>query len=328
MHWPSHEPTLNETPTMSADLSPHRLSMTIAAVERDTRIGKDTLRVWERRYGFPQPVRDANGERLYPPEQVERLRHIKRLLDAGHRPGRIVGLGLEDLLLLGGSNGATALRGVSSEDRDPTDVERLLELLRRHEIGALRRSLGQSLLRLGLERFVLDLVVPLLTEIGLAWSHGQLEIFEEHIASEVLETVLRSAIAAGPDSGHGARPRVLLATASFENHGLGLLMAEAVFLVRGCFNMSLGRQTPMRDILLAAQAHQADVVAMSFSAASNPNQALDCLAEMRQMLPAPIEIWAGTPLQAMQRRSPDGIVTMSRLDALPLELDRWRAEHA
>jgi hypothetical protein len=33
----------------------------IAAVERDTGLAKDTLRVWERRYGFPQPGRDANG---------------------------------------------------------------------------------------------------------------------------------------------------------------------------------------------------------------------------------------------------------------------------
>jgi DNA-binding transcriptional MerR regulator len=42
--------------------------------------------MWERRYGFPVPERDANGERCYPPEQVERLRLIKRLMDAGHRP--------------------------------------------------------------------------------------------------------------------------------------------------------------------------------------------------------------------------------------------------
>ncbi|MGE0106807.1 MAG: MerR family DNA-binding transcriptional regulator, partial [Thiomonas sp.] len=42
------------------------LQLSIAAVERDTGIGKDTLRVWERRYGFPQPHRDASGDRLYP----------------------------------------------------------------------------------------------------------------------------------------------------------------------------------------------------------------------------------------------------------------------
>ena len=49
----------------------------IASVERDTGIGKDTLRVWERRYGFPIPVRDERNERLYPQPQVEQLRLIK-----------------------------------------------------------------------------------------------------------------------------------------------------------------------------------------------------------------------------------------------------------
>jgi len=34
---------------------------TIAAVERDTGLSKDTLRVWERRYLFPVPGRDAHG---------------------------------------------------------------------------------------------------------------------------------------------------------------------------------------------------------------------------------------------------------------------------
>jgi hypothetical protein len=33
----------------------------IASVERETGLSKDTLRVWERRYGFPTPERDANG---------------------------------------------------------------------------------------------------------------------------------------------------------------------------------------------------------------------------------------------------------------------------
>ena len=44
--------------------SPELGGLSIAAVERDTGLAKDTLRVWERRYGFPQPVRDAFDERL------------------------------------------------------------------------------------------------------------------------------------------------------------------------------------------------------------------------------------------------------------------------
>src|SRR6476619_7394656 len=72
----------------------------IAAVERETRLSKDVLRVWERRYGFPQPVRDANGERCYPAEQVERLRLMKRLMDQGHRPGALAALADGDLASL------------------------------------------------------------------------------------------------------------------------------------------------------------------------------------------------------------------------------------
>ena len=71
---------------------PPSLTLSIAAVERDTGLSKDTLRVWERRYGFPLPLRDAIGERAYALDQVERLRIVKRLLDAGHRPGRVVAL--------------------------------------------------------------------------------------------------------------------------------------------------------------------------------------------------------------------------------------------
>src|SRR5574343_1852394 len=75
----------------------------IAAVERDTGLSKDTLRVWERRYGFPRPARDAAGDRCYPADQVERLRTIRSLMDAGHRPGRIVGLAPQELQTLGGA---------------------------------------------------------------------------------------------------------------------------------------------------------------------------------------------------------------------------------
>src|SRR5258707_8581705 len=45
----------------------------ISAVERETGLAKDTLRVWERRYGFPRPERDSAGDRRYPADQVRQL---------------------------------------------------------------------------------------------------------------------------------------------------------------------------------------------------------------------------------------------------------------
>jgi MerR family transcriptional regulator, light-induced transcriptional regulator len=64
--------------------------LSISAAERATGISKHTLRIWERRYGFPQPLRNASGRRVYPPEQIQRLREIKRLRDSGFRPSKII----------------------------------------------------------------------------------------------------------------------------------------------------------------------------------------------------------------------------------------------
>lgn len=321
---------------------------TIAAVERDTRIGKDTLRVWERRYGFPQPVRDANGERLYPLEQVERLRHIKRLLDAGLRPGRVVAMPLEELLrqtdpAFAPEPDSTASPPASrpaavtpmapapivsgSEALLPSDdVAALMQQLRAHELHGLRRSLSQALLRRGLAGFITEVAVPLLGEVGAAWSRGQLQIYEEHLCSEVLETVLRSALAAAPAPDPQGRPRVVLTTFPGEPHGLGLLMADALLGIEGCFSLNLGRQTPMRELLLAANAHRAQVIALSFSSANNPNQVLDSLQELRRQADPAIEIWAGVPFPPLLRRGCEGVQLLSRLDDIPAAVQRWRAE--
>ena len=74
--------------------------LSIAAVERDTGIAKETLRVWERRYGFPAPSRNAQDERFYSVEDLERLRLVTRLIAAGHRPGKLLPLPLEELTRL------------------------------------------------------------------------------------------------------------------------------------------------------------------------------------------------------------------------------------
>jgi len=326
---------------------------TIAAVERDTRIGKDTLRVWERRYGFPQPVRDANGERLYPLDQVERLRHIKRLLDAGLRPGRVVAMPLDELLRHAGGvppatsaswptsptsasaapdralpAAATATIDGEAHRPPPNDVAALMHLLRAHELHGLRRSLSQALLRRGLARFITEMAIPFLTEVGTAWSRGQLQIYEEHLCSEVLETVLRAALAAAPAPDPLGRPRVVLATFPGEHHGLGLLMADALFGVEGCCCLNLGRQTPMRELLLAAQAHRAQVIALSFSSANNPNQVLDSLQELRRQTEAAIEIWAGVPFAPLLRRGCEGVQLLNRLDDIPAAVQRWHSERS
>ena len=143
-----------------------------------------------------------------------------------------------------------------------------------------------------------------------------------------LETVLRAAIATAPEVRADGSPRVLLTTFPGEQHGLGLLMAEALLTLEGASCMNLGCQTPLPDIVAAAQAHCADVVALGFSLVSPPGASLDHLAELRERLTGPVEIWAGTPLAAMQRRGAGGVLMLGELNRIHDEVGRWRSRSA
>jgi len=304
--------------------------VTIAAVERDTGLSKDTLRVWERRYGCPVPARDAHGERVYSQEQLELLRLVKRLLDVGYRPGQVVMLAREELLALCSQAGERpARRRLPTTGADTAAGEMLPEiqvcfdLVKRHDTLALRRALTFAVQEMGLAAFVSALVAPLNVLIGDAWLDGRLEIFEEHFYTESVTAVLRSEIAR-LGFFDAAMPQVLLTTFPQESHGLGLLMAETFFALRGCHCLSLGVQTPVPDIALAARSHHADIVVLSCSASLNPKDVLQGLADLRGLLPAEVEIWAGGACPALSRRKVGGVHVLREFGAIDAELLRWQ----
>jgi MerR family transcriptional regulator, light-induced transcriptional regulator len=300
------------------------ITVSIAAVERDTGLSKDTLRVWERRYGFPMPERDTFGERAYPLDQIEKLRIIKRLLDAGHRPGRVVAMDIQTLQTLGESLSAAPQRIDSVEG---TDLRLYMQLIKAHDADGIRRTLGQVGMRLGLATLIADVIAPLNVMVGDAWIRGQLEVFEEHMYTESVNIVLRNAIAHIPASANSTRPRVLLTTFPQEPHGLGLLMAEAMLALEGCRCLSLGTQTPIWDIVLAATAHRTDIVALSFTASQNPNQVIHGLEELRQKLPRSVDILVGGSCPIVGRKAVQGITAMSSFAMLHGYVASWRAEH-
>jgi DNA-binding transcriptional MerR regulator/methylmalonyl-CoA mutase cobalamin-binding subunit len=298
-------------------------TLSIAAVERDTGLSKDTLRVWERRYGFPAPQRDASGERCYRPADVHKLRVVKRLLDAGYRPGRIVPLTVEALQQLAQPLPAQAERH-RVHDVPAVELEPLLDLLRAHDMGLLRNRLNWLLTRLGLSRFTTEVIGPLTHAVGEAWSCGRLDVFEEHLYTEIVQGMLRQAIAGLPQPSDAVSPRVLLTTVPGEPHCLGLLMAEAMLVLEDCCCQSLGVQTPLAEIAGAAAAHRADVVALSFSTLLSANAVAESLATLRGTLPRRLLLWAGGAAPVLRRRAIDGVVPITTLEAIAPQVQQLR----
>jgi methanogenic corrinoid protein MtbC1 len=190
----------------------------------------------------------------------------------------------------------------------------------------LQNTLANQLMRQGLQRFLLETMAPLNRAVGDAWMRGELQIFEEHLYTEQLQVALRTAINAFPRQ--SGAPRVLVTTFPGEQHGLGLLMVEALLVPEGAQCISLGAQTPLEDIRRAALAHKADVVALSFSTAFPVRQASEGLATLRRQLPPAVTLWAGGDMTRRVRRTLVGVVLIPELVGTLAALKNWRARAA
>src|SRR5271165_5355548 len=144
-------------------------SLNISAVERETGLSKDVLRMWERRYGFPDPQRDNNAERQYAPGEVAKLHAIKRLMDTGLRPGKLIRQSLDEL------NALAEKRVHPRREALAPAIERdILTLLKAHDASGLHATFASLLVRVGVQRFIIETVAPLNRAVGEAWMRGEL----------------------------------------------------------------------------------------------------------------------------------------------------------
>jgi DNA-binding transcriptional MerR regulator/methylmalonyl-CoA mutase cobalamin-binding subunit len=282
----------------------------IADVERETGLPRATIRIWERRYGFPAPVRDERGERRYPAEQIEQLQRMARLVERGHRPARLLQAGEEEIRRLHEDVPAAPARR-------PKSATRLLRLLKQHDAKRVCAELAGLLRATGLAGFAGTEVPAMNAAVGEAWLAGELEVHEEHLYCDCLYELLRPEIGRLEAAVRTEAPTVLLTTFPQEPHGLGLLMAHAFFALQGCRTVSLGVRLPLEQIASACRAYRADLLGLTFTGCVSPNQVLRGLEELRGSVAQQVRIWAGGAAPVLARRAVTGVRCVQDVRDIP-----------
>ncbi len=291
----------------------------INAVERETGITKELLRMWERRYGFPEPERDEQGDRIYPMPQVAKLRLLRRLIDFGFRPGKIIMLPSEELERL------LSTQGKANFDSSPELEKELLDILKARDPAQLRDYLSHQMIKMGLQSFILDFLQYANFVVGDAWMRGLLEVHEEHLFTEQVQSLVRQAIGSLREA--NMAPRILLATPPEETHTLGILMVEAILRLDNVDAVCYGAQMPVRDVAQAVARHKMQIVAISFSASYPTSKAIDYLEELRFRLPLSVEIWGGGASLRSTRKTVEAVRFFHDLPSIRIAVNNWRREH-
>jgi len=275
-------------------------------IELETGLGKDLLRKWRQRYGFPSVETGTDGKIGYSRKSIQHLLLIKRLIEGGFRPAQIVGRPPLELERLS--------RAINNDQPDSglnETTRRLLERLKKSDMAGFETLLAKERAKGTLSEFVLKTVVPLINGVGEAWSSKEIEIYHEHLCTTVIQRLLHGEIRLCKHK--RGFPRILFSTPPQEHHELGLLMAEAVLADHGAETVYVGAHMPLSNLKMAAVSCEADVVALSFSFSFPARNARPTLMHLRHLLPPKVEIWAGGSGLSSIRRSPNGIRIFSNI---------------
>ena len=253
-----------------------------------TGVNEHSLRMWERRYGFPLPERSSRGARLYTAGDVRKLRLIQQALERGHRPGEVVAKDLPALELLLAA-GLAAPRPVV-EDPLAHEREQILAALRRQDVRGIREGFRRLSLMVLPRRFVVEVAHPLAVRVGELWASGEIEVHQEHLLTDCLSTQLR-VVRSLLDEGRG--PILLLTTLPGELHALGLEMVALYSAAAGASPRVLGAATPPDQLVQAARAHQAAAVGLAITPSSDLAATLQAVGEIAPPLTPATQVWLG-----------------------------------
>lgn len=277
-----------------------------------TGLSAERLRAWESRHGVVTPIRTPGGSRRYRAADLERLGLLRAAVEAGHRIG--------DLALL--DEDALRARLVPQGEASPGDcsADDLWGPLERLEADVVRARLEAKRSALGPLAFARDFTLPFLEEVGRRWSAGQLSVAAEHLASNVLLSLLGPDLRARAEG--GAAAKVVFATPSGEPHSLGLCVAALAAGEAGATPVFLGADVPDADLVASAVRTHACALALGFVTLPE-DRAEAAVRRVRAALPPRIELWIGGPGQPHCAPIP-GVERIANLEQLAAHVARHR----
>lgn len=255
--------------TMSERDSRYRINV----VAEMTGVPAPTLRAWERRYGIPTPSRTAAAYRLYSDRDVAMVRKLRDLCAGGLSIAEAA-----QMVLKGEAD--TFIEAPGHLDAFEAATRRIVAAVIAFDPDLLEREVSRAVY-LGSAVTVFEQVLgPVMRQVGDLWHAGTLSVAQEHLASEVVGSVVRalSRLVQPPAPSR----RVLLAAFEDEEHVLGLYGVAIRLASWGIRSVDLGARTPPEALADAVARLSPDAVALTLTIALRPERAAATLERYAQ----------------------------------------------
>jgi methanogenic corrinoid protein MtbC1 len=267
----------------------------IKLVARLTGLSVYVIRIWEQRYGAVKPERTGANHRLYSDQQVERLKLLREVTQAGHNIGLIAHWPTEKLRKQAAESSgplrAVSRTALSASTSIGSLTEECVSAMKALDAIAFDDALKRGATALGTMGLLQRVIAPLAQMIGELWIEGSITVAHEHLATSVLRAFLLNV--AKPIGETKQKPCLVVATPAGQIHELGALLVSAMATLLDWQVIYLGASLPAPEIAGAARQSRARAVALSLVYPEDDAELENELKLLRELLPADVAILTG-----------------------------------
>jgi MerR family transcriptional regulator, light-induced transcriptional regulator len=198
---------------------------TIRDMENLCGIKAHTLRIWEQRYDLFCARRKSGNHRTYDCEDLKELLRISFLYHKGYKISKIAGLEREQINKL-------VEETLIDAPYNELYSHRLVESAIDFDQEEFDKILYNAILRLGMEKSIIEVFYPFLERIGCLWMTNHVIPAQEHFSSNL---ILKKIIAAVDGLGliEDEKHNIGIFTLPGEFHEISILSANYFFRVNG-----------------------------------------------------------------------------------------------
>ncbi len=246
----------------------------IKDMERISGIKAHTIRIWEKRYNILHPERTDTNIRYYCDNDLKRLLNISVLVNNGHKISKVSTLDNKKL-----SQKILELNNVQSPERSGQIESLIVAMIDLDEIK-FEIVLNNSIIKIGFEDTLFNVIYPLLNKIGILWQIGSITPVHEHFISNLVRQKLFAAIDGLPVERSKDSKTFLLVLPQWELHDIGLLVHNYLIRKEGHKTIFLGQGVPLLDVESIDKLVDPDVLVTSFSTPVETSMMGDYLKEL------------------------------------------------
>lgn len=275
---------------------------------RLTGLSADTIRKWEQRYAAVEPQRSDGNTRKFSPQDIHRLTLLRELTQRGHHIMDVAALPdarLEAMLAELDGNEVPSGEADAGDDRGYARLTaEYMGAIARLDVRRAADLLSRAATLLRADDLALQVVRPILLEVGERWHQRELSVAHEHLVSAQMRgllTLLLNWSAPQP----GAR-RIVVATPAGHLHEFGALIGAVLAAHRGLEPVYLGPDLPEDAILRGVELARAEVLLLSV-VRDLTRAELETTAQSLRRLSGRVETWLGIAAEHPLARAVPGV---------------------